>query len=64
MAKHKHSWTSNWEHDGMGHVMFTRCVEHPNTRPLTTYDWPDPTALALHRKAHEAELEALENIDK
>jgi hypothetical protein len=56
----KHSWSSSFEHDGIANVVFTRCLEHPNARPLTTYHWPTDYELEDHRKAHEGEIKSQE----
>ena len=48
----------------MGNVVITRCVEHPNTRPLTTYQWPTQDDLEEHAEGHDEEVKTLEEINK
>jgi hypothetical protein len=57
-----HTWSSSWDYDGITHMVFTTCVEHPRTKRLQTYDWPNPKQLADHLVEHEKEVQARENV--
>lgn len=52
----KHVWTSAFERLGDENRMVTRCLNHPDTRPMVSYDWPTSDQLAEHVEKHEAEL--------
>lgn len=50
-----HVWTSAFERLGDENRMVTKCLNHPDARPLVTYDWPTQEQLAEHEEKHHQE---------
>lgn len=51
------TWSSAFEWMGNENRMVTKCIVHPNAKPLIGYTWPSGLQLQQFEKTHDEELE-------